>query len=69
MPNQRTVGSISPKALDELRASCQEIDLIDVSTPAEFREVHVDVARNVPINSPNSEGLSFHEKILTSRSM
>ena len=64
MPNQRTVPSISPKALDELRASGQEIDLIDVSTPAEFREVHVDVARNVPINSPELQRIVASRKNL-----
>ena len=37
----------------EFAARCTEgskIDLIDVRTPVEFREVHVEVARNVPLD-------------------
>jgi rhodanese-related sulfurtransferase len=42
--------TISPQELDSLRRAGQPIDLIDVRTPAEFREVHVDYARNVPLD-------------------
>lgn len=42
--------SILPKQLEELRASGASIDLIDVRTPVEFREVHLDIARNVPLD-------------------
>ncbi len=40
--------TISPQRLAEL---CKDgkIDLIDVRTPVEFREVHVEHARNVPL--------------------
>ena len=41
---------ISPNALAELRQSGKHIDLIDVRTPIEFREVHVEFARNVPLD-------------------
>lgn len=44
------VSSVSPKQLAELRSSGAKIDLIDVRTPMEFREVHVDFARNVPLD-------------------
>ncbi|MGV3483561.1 MAG: rhodanese-like domain-containing protein [Planctomycetaceae bacterium] len=44
------VTSVSPKQLAELRRGGAEIDLIDVRTPMEFREVHVDFARNVPLD-------------------
>jgi rhodanese-related sulfurtransferase len=44
-----SVTTVSPQRLAEL---CQagKIDLIDVRTPAEFREVHVEHARNVPLD-------------------
>jgi rhodanese-related sulfurtransferase len=44
-----TVTTISPKQLAEL---CRngKIDLIDVRTPVEFREVHAANARNVPLD-------------------
>lgn len=42
--------TITPQELDSLRRAGQQIDLIDVRTPAEFSEVHVDFARNVPLD-------------------
>ncbi|MCI0457770.1 MAG: rhodanese-like domain-containing protein [Gemmataceae bacterium] len=44
-----SVPTISPRQLAEL---CQggTIDLLDVRTPVEFREVHVEHARNVPLD-------------------
>ena len=44
-----TVTTISPQQLAEL---CKngKIELIDVRTPVEFREVHVEFARNVPLD-------------------
>jgi rhodanese-related sulfurtransferase len=44
-----TVTTVSPKRLAEL-CSDGKIDLIDVRTPVEFREVHVELARNVPLD-------------------
>jgi rhodanese-related sulfurtransferase len=41
---------ISPARLAELCSGGQPLDLIDVRTPAEFREVHVAAARNVPLD-------------------
>ncbi len=48
--------TISPTALSELSKSGQKIDLIDVRTPVEYREVHVAFARNVPLDQldPNA---------------
>ncbi len=43
-------ATISPKKLAELRSTGQPTDLIDVRTPVEFREIHVDFARNVPLD-------------------
>jgi rhodanese-related sulfurtransferase len=42
--------AISPQELAELHASGEAIDLIDVRTPAEFQEVHVPFAKNVPLD-------------------
>lgn len=44
------VASISPAQLADLRRSGGKVTLIDVRTPAEFGEVHVDFARNVPLD-------------------
>lgn len=45
-----TVPTITPLELDALRAAGRTVDLIDVRTPAEFREVHATLARNVPLD-------------------
>lgn len=44
------VATISPKQLIDLCSRGEAIDLIDVRTPAEYGEVHVDFARNVPLD-------------------
>jgi len=44
------VAAISPQQLHDLVQSGTEIELIDVRTPVEFREVHVGFARNVPLD-------------------
>jgi rhodanese-related sulfurtransferase len=44
------VATISPKQLMDLSARGEAINLIDVRTPAEYGEVHVDFARNVPLD-------------------
>lgn len=41
---------ITPLKLAELSKEGQKIDLIDVRTPVEYREVHVEFARNVPLD-------------------
>lgn len=42
--------TISPRDLESLRQAGKPLDLIDVRTPAEFRELHVDFARNIPLD-------------------
>jgi rhodanese-related sulfurtransferase len=42
--------TISPKQLHDLVQSGNQIELIDVRTPVEYREVHVSFARNVPLD-------------------
>ena len=44
------VASITPQQLAELRQRGAKVELIDVRTPVEFREVHVDFARNIPLD-------------------
>ncbi|MBY0525380.1 MAG: rhodanese-like domain-containing protein [Gemmataceae bacterium] len=46
-----SVATISPRELNALRDKGQPLDLIDVRTPVEFREVHADLARNVPLDT------------------
>ncbi len=42
--------TISPTELAELQEAGNKLDIIDVRTPVEFREVHLDVSRNVPLD-------------------
>lgn len=42
--------TITPSELARLRQAGKQIELIDVRTPVEFREVHVEFARNVPLD-------------------
>ncbi len=50
-------SSISPAQLAELCKEGKEIELIDVRTPVEFREVHVEIARNVPLDQLDTAAL------------
>jgi rhodanese-related sulfurtransferase len=45
-----TAVSIQPQELASLCRDGKKLDLIDVRTPVEFREVHVEFARNVPLD-------------------
>jgi rhodanese-related sulfurtransferase len=45
-----SIPIIKPQELADLCKAGKKIDLIDVRTPIEYREVHVDVARNVPLD-------------------
>ena len=48
------LNTISPKQLADL-GICGNI--IDVRTPVEFREVHAESARNIPLDTLDPEGL------------
>jgi rhodanese-related sulfurtransferase len=48
-----TVALISPTELKERKEKGETIELIDVRTPAEFQEVHVEFARNLPLDQLN----------------
>ena len=41
--------TIAPEELAKQQRSGKVVDLVDVRTPVEFREVHVDFARNIPL--------------------
>ena len=49
--------TITPAGLAELCQSGEGVDLIDVRTPVEYREVHSSFARNVPLDSLNPKEL------------
>ncbi len=44
------VRTITPKEVDDLRRRGRAVDLIDVRTPVEYREVHAEAARSVPLD-------------------
>ena len=48
--NAMSVTAIKPRELADLAKGGKKIDLIDVRTPVEFREVHVEMARNIPLD-------------------
>ena len=52
-----TFQTISPQKLEELRQESGEIDLIDVRMPFEFRGVHVEYARNVPLDKLDCQSI------------
>lgn len=49
--------TITPEHLNHLIATGQDVELIDVRTPAEYREVHVEFARNLPLDRLNAKEL------------
>lgn len=46
-----SVTTISPNQLREKLSRGEVVELIDVRTPVEFREVHLSCARNVPLDA------------------
>ena len=48
-------SSISPAELAEALQRDQTITLIDVRTPAEFQEIHLSAARNIPLHQLEPE--------------
>jgi len=48
---------ITPQELAELCKDGRKIDLIDVRTPVEYREVRVEIARNVPLDQLDAVAL------------
>ncbi len=44
------VTILSPRAVQEMQAQGRKVELLDVRTPVEFREIHAEGARNVPLD-------------------
>jgi rhodanese-related sulfurtransferase len=51
------INSITAAQLSELYLSGRPVELIDVRTPGEYREVHVAAARNVPLDQLDPSAL------------
>ena len=45
-----SIATITPEALNTLHSSDKQVELIDVRTPVEFNEVHVEYAKNIPLD-------------------
>src|SRR5262249_49408206 len=54
---ETAMNTISPQQLADLLKEGRTIDLIDVRTPIEYREVHVQIARNVPLDQLDAGAL------------
>jgi rhodanese-related sulfurtransferase len=53
-----SVKSITVQELGNLLNNGQTIDLIDVRTPAEFQEIHVSIAKNLPLDQLSPASLT-----------
>ncbi len=49
--------TISPTGLQALRDKGEQIEVIDVRTPVEFRELHLDIAQNIPLDKLNPDAV------------
>ena len=52
------ISTVSPSQLRELCSKGEKFDLIDVRTPIEFRAVHLEMARNVPLDQLDPAALT-----------
>jgi len=52
------IATISPAMLADLRRNGEKVTLIDVRTPAEFGEVHVDFAHNIPLDRLDAKAVT-----------
>lgn len=57
-----SVTTITPKQLHDLVQSGRPVKLIDVRTPVEYREVHVGIARNVPLDQLDAGSVAAGHK-------
>lgn len=53
-----SIHTITPHQLHDLTRAGTPVELIDVRTPVEFREVHVPFARNVPLDQLDAAQLT-----------
>lgn len=52
------MNTITPRQLAELASAGTAIELIDVRTPVEFREIHVNFARNIPLDQFDANAIA-----------
>ena len=52
-----TQTNISPRELQQKREAGEDVKLIDVRTPVEYREIHVDYADNEPLDKLDPTGI------------
>ena len=52
-----SVPTVTPGELDDLRRRGHTVELIDVRTPAEYREAHAEPARLVPLDSLDPDAI------------
>ena len=52
------VATLSPATLADLRRKGEKVTLIDVRTPAEYGEVHVDFAHNIPLDRLDAKAVA-----------
>jgi rhodanese-related sulfurtransferase len=52
------MNTISPKHLSETVSDGKKVDLIDVRTPVEFREIHIPFANNIPLDRLDPAGIA-----------
>ena len=58
-----TIQSITPTELNDVLQRDPAAVLIDVRTPAEFREVHATVARNIPLDQLTTQDVAGKESV------
>ena len=51
------VATISPRDLAAKRQNGRTVEVIDVRTPLEYREIHCEIARNVPLSDLDPKGV------------
>jgi rhodanese-related sulfurtransferase len=54
--------SITPAELEKLHRTGKPIELIDVRTPPEYRQLHVEFARSVPLDRLNASALAAERR-------
>ena len=59
------MNTITPQELHELKLAGRTLALLDVRTPVEYQEMHIEFAQNVPIHridSPKIDQLRTHQQ-------
>jgi rhodanese-related sulfurtransferase len=51
------VATVSPQQVHQLRQQGKPVEIVDVRTPAEYAQAHVDGARSVPLDALDAKAL------------